>query len=852
MFELFTEKAIRTIMLSQEEARRQGHNLVGTEQVLLGILREGTSPAAQLLATLGVTLDAARLECEKITGRGTGTVPAELPFTPRVKRIFAEAIQLGQQLGQNHVSPEHLLLVLTQGNETVAIKVLQRLGIEPIAIQDNLLQSIGAQKAGDPVAASVGGRQVNPFDDRGSAQAVTLAEFSTNLTKLAAEGKLDPVVGRQTEIERVVQILGRRTKNNPLLIGEPGVGKTAIAEGLAQRIVNQDVPANLENKQVISLDMGALIAGTRFRGDFEERLKKVISEVQTNGNIILVIDEVHTLVGAGGNEGGMDAANLLKPALARGAFQCLGATTLDEYRQYIERDAALERRFQPVTVGAPSVTETIEILFGLRDRYEQFHNVRIEDTAIVAAATLSDRYIPDRYLPDKAIDLIDEAGSRVRLAQTQHSPTKALRKELRQVTKDKEAAVNAQDFDAAGKLRDRELELEAEISGQRSAVSGQPTKDAGEAEGAIQKPIPHTPHLTPHTPSVTEDDIAHIVASWTGVPVRKLTESESEQLMYLEDALHERVIGQDEAVKAASRALRRARVGLKSPDRPIASFFFSGPTGVGKTELAKALAANVFGAEDAMIRLDMSEFMEAHTVSKLIGSPPGYVGYGEGGQLTEAVRRKPYAVLLFDEIEKAHPDVFNLLLQLLDEGRLTDAQGRTVNFNNTLVIMTSNVGSRVIEKGGSGLGFEFANQADAQYSRIQASVNEELKQFFRPEFLNRLDDIIVFRQLTRDEVRQIADLLIRDVAANLTARDMTLEVTDRVKDRLVVEGYNPSYGARSLRRVITRLLEDALAEALLSGTIQAGDTAIADLDDDNNVVIHPVAQSERLLEAIVA
>jgi ATP-dependent Clp protease ATP-binding subunit ClpC len=850
MFELFTEKAIRAVMLSQEEARRQGHNLVGTEQVLLGIIREGSSLAAHILTDLGVTLDAARTECEKIVGRGTGSIPAELPFTPRVKRMFAEALQQAQQLGQRHITPEHLLLALTQGNETVATKVLQTLSVDLAEVQDRVLQAIGIQTVGE-AAVSVGGREDAPSNSRGNSPTLTLEEFGTNLTKLAAEGKLDPVVGRQSEIERVVQILGRRTKNNPILIGEPGVGKTAIAEGLAQRIVNHDVPGNLEDKQVISLNMGSLVAGTRYRGEFEERLKKVVAEVQANDNIILVIDEVHTLVGAGSTEGSMDAANLLKPALARGELQCIGATTLDEYRQYIERDAALERRFQPVKVGAPSVSETIEILFGLRDRYEQFHKVRIEDTALVAAATLSDRYIADRHLPDKAIDLIDEAGSRVRLAHTQHSPTKAFRKELRQVTKEKEDAVKAQDFDKAGKLRDRELELEAQISGQQPAVSGQPLE-------STQIPTTNNPSeampkaLQPTTARVTEDDIAQIVASWTGVPVRKLTELESEQLLYLEDALHERVIGQDEAVKAASRALRRARVGLKSPDRPIASFFFSGPTGVGKTELAKALAAYVFGTEDAMIRLDMSEFMEGHTVSKLIGSPPGYVGYGEGGQLTEAVRRKPYSVVLFDEIEKAHPDVFNLMLQLLDDGRLTDAQGRTVNFNNTLVIMTSNVGSRVVEKGGSGFGFEFASQSDAQYSRMQASVNEELKQVFRPEFLNRLDEIIVFRQLTRDEVKQIADLLIRDVATNLTDRGIALQVTDRVKDRLVVEGYNPSYGARSLRRVITRLLEDALAEALLAGRIKEGDTAIVDLDDDNNVVVHPAAPAERLLEAIVS
>ncbi len=683
------------------------------------------------------------------------------------------------------------------------------------------------------------GNLERPTSRRSSTKTTTLEEFGTNLTQLALDGKLDPVVGRQKEIERVVQILGRRSKNNPILIGEPGVGKTAIAEGLAQRIVDNDVPDILEDKQVFSLDMGMLVAGTRFRGDFEERLKRILDEVRSAGNIILVVDEVHTLVGAGSIEGGMDAANLMKPALARGELQCIGATTLDEYRQHIERDAALERRFQPVMVGEPTVEETIEILFGLRDRYEQHHKVQISDAALEAAAKFSDRYINDRFLPDKAIDLIDEAGSRVRLANTPLSATKELKQELRKAVQTKEEAVQAQDFDAASKWRDRELELEAQIKGvQGSGVRGQGSGNANEGT-----PLP--------TPVVTEEDIAQIVASWTGVPVNKLTESESVQLLYLEDTLHQRVIGQDEAVKSVSRALRWARVGLKNPNRPIASFFFSGPTGVGKTELAKALAAHFFGSEEAMIRLDMSEFMESHTVSKLIGSPPGYVGYDEGGQLTEAVRRRPYTVVLFDEIEKAHPDVFNMLLQLLDDGRLTDSQGRTVDFKNTLVIMTSNVGSRVIEKGGSAFGFELEddnNRSEAQYTRIQSLVNEELKQFFRPEFLNRLDEIITFRQLSRNEVKQIADLMLQELAGRLADQEIAINVSNCVKDRLVEEGYSPSYGARSLRRVIMRVLEDALAEAMLSGTIHSGDTAIVDLDEANNVTIRSAEQSERKLE----
>jgi len=827
MFELFTEKAIKAVMLAQEEARRLGHNLVGTEQILLGLLGEKTGIAAKVLMTMGATLKDARIEVEKIIGRGSGFSPAELPFTPKVKRVFEYAYEESRQLGHNYIGPEHLLLGLIRDGEGVASKVLERLGIDPKEAQAQVLQAI----ANAPV--SVRAQRAEREAAQRSAKLRLLEEFGTNLTTLAAEGKLDPVVGRQKEIERAIQILGRRGKNNPVLIGEPGVGKTAIAEGLAQRIVDKAVPDLLEDKQVISLSMGSLIAGTRYRGDFEERLKGIVQEVRQSGNIILVIDEIHTLVGAGSTEGGMDAANLLKPALARGEFQCIGATTLDEYRKHIERDAALERRFQPIQVGEPSVEETIEILHGLRDRYAQHHKVSISDDALEAAARLSDRYISDRFLPDKAIDLIDEEGSRVRLSNSQVSPARALKQELRQVAQEKEAAVTAQDFDKAGKLRDRELELEQQIK-------------------AIAEAAQQTSEIPADAPVVTEADIAHIVAAWTGVPVSKLTESESELLLHLEDTLHQRLIGQNEAVVAVSRAIRRARVGLKDPNRPIASFIFSGPTGVGKTELTKALAAYFFGSEDAMIRLDMSEYMERHTVSKLIGSPPGYVGYDEGGQLTEAVRRKPYTVVLFDEIEKAHPDVFNLLLQILEDGRLTDSQGRTVDFKNTLLILTSNIGSRVIEKGGGGLGFSFSeNQAEAHYSRVRSLVNEELKQFFRPELLNRLDEIIVFRQLTREEVTQIAEIMVRDIADRLSAdQEISLQVSDRFKARLVDEGFSPAYGARSLRRTITRLLEDALAEAILSGRIQSGDTALVEVDVDGEVQVQQAPTSSSMLQTV--
>ncbi|MBW4522798.1 MAG: ATP-dependent Clp protease ATP-binding subunit [Scytolyngbya sp. HA4215-MV1] len=830
MFELFTEKAIKAVMLAQEEARRMGHNLVGTEQILLGVLSEKTSAATKVLSDLGIQLEDARIEVQKIIGRGSGFVPVEIPFTPRVKRVFEHALLEARQLGQNYISPEHLLLALARDGEGVASRVLENLEVDLANLRTQIIRSMGDSVGHSPSVAAGG-------TGRGSSRTVTLDEFSTNLTQLASKGKLDPVVGRQKEIERVVQILGRRTKNNPVLLGEPGVGKTAIAEGLAQRIINGDVPDLLLDKQVISLDMGSLLAGTRFRGEFEERLKKIVQEIQTAGNVILVIDEIHTLVGAGSAEGGMDAANMLKPALARGELQCLGATTLDEYRQHIERDAALERRFQPVNVGEPTVQETIEILYGLRDRYEQHHKVHITNEALEAAAKLSDRYIADRYLPDKAIDLIDEAGSRARvMAGRMPSEAQALKREFRQLLQDKTEAVQTQDFDKAGKLRDRELAIEAQLA----EIKAQGNSPLGESIGSIQPVV-----TAPRPLTVTEEDIAHIVATWSGVPVTKLTESESELLLHLEDTLHQRLIGQEEAVAAVSRAIRRARVGLKDPDRPIASFIFSGPTGVGKTELTKALAAYFFGSEDAMIRLDMSEFMERHTLSKLIGSPPGYIGYDEGGQLTEAVRRKPYTVVLFDEIEKAHPDVFNLLLQILEDGRLTDAHGRTVSFKNTLIIMTSNIGSKVIEKGGGGLGFEFSavGQVEAQYNRVRSLVNEELKQHFRPEFLNRLDEIIVFRQLTREEVSQIADLLLKEVTVRLQAQEIGLEVSDRIKQRIITDGYDPSYGARPLRRAIMRLLEDSLAEAMLAGKIQPGDTALIDLDADGEVQVFATEDS---------
>ena len=781
MFENFTDKAIKVIMLAQEEAQRMGQNLVGTEHLLLGILAQGDSVAAKVLQGFGLNLTQMRQTIEQLRGRGAGFTPATIPFTPTVKQVLENAFQMARK-DNSYVTPEHILFILLSATNTVAVKVLTHQGIDLEQLRTTLQEKWKEQ---DPVPVTAG-KKSSPFE-MFSQRKPKLEEFGTNLTQKARDKQLDPVVGRTREIERVVQILGRRTKNNPVLVGEPGVGKTAIAEGLAQRIIEGEIPELLQDKEVVALDMGLLVAGTRFRGEFEERLKAIVKQVKEAGNIILVIDEIHTLVGAGTMGGAMDASNLLKPALARGELQCLGTTTLDEYRQHIEKDAALERRFQPVMVGEPTVDETIEILHGLRKEYEAHHHVKFSQKALEAAAYLGERYISDRFLPDKAIDLMDEAGSRIHV---RHS-------------------------------------LQSKV---------QPSPEA-ENEAPVINP-------DSLVPVVDEEDIAQIVSSWTGIPVNKLTETESESLMYLEDNLHERIIGQQEGVSAVARAVRRARIGLKNPKRPIASFIFAGPTGVGKTELAKTLAQFLFGSDDAMIRFDMSEYMERHTVSKLIGSAPGFIGYEEGGQLTEAVRRQPYSVLLFDEIEKAHPDVFNLLLQLLEDGRVTDSKGRTVDFRNTLIIMTSNVGSKVIEKGGYNFGFETEDEdANLHYQRIRNAVNDELKQYFRPEFLNRLDEIIVFRQLTHPEVTEIADILLKEISHQLQEqRQIDLTVTDGFKELVVNEGYDPSYGARPLRRAIMRRLEDSLAESILAGNVKDGDTVTIDVDEQDQVIVQANSQ----------
>ena len=815
MFERFTEKAIKVVMLSQEESRRLGHNFVGTEQILLGLIGEGTGVAYKVLRAENLNLKDARMEVERIIGRGSGFVAVEIPFTPRAKRVLENSIEESRDLGHGYIGTEHILLALLDEDDGVAWRLFEDLKIDIEKLRADVLVAIGADAAEMNAVALVMGSE---DDDR----EYSLEEYTTNLTDQAKEGRLDPVVGRVKEIERVVQILVRRKKNNPVLIGEPGVGKTAVAEGLAQRIIQRDVPDILEEKEIVSLDIGLLLAGTKYRGEFEDRIKRVMEEVQASTRIILVIDEVHNLIGAGAAEGAVDAANILKPALARGELQCIGATTIEEYRKHIEKDQALERRFQPVNVPEPTIDETVQILRGLRNRYEKHHMFRISDGALIAAATLGAQFIADRFLPDKAIDLIDEASARVRLASCGlPQAAKNLDKELREILKSKDIAIRDQNFEEAGNCHALEMEIRTQIN---TILSSQDTTNYKKEN---------------YNPTVEEDNVAEIVAAWTGIPVSKVSKSETEKLLKMEELLHERVIGQDVAVTAISRAIRRARVGLKNPNRPIASFIFSGPTGVGKTELTKALASYFFGSEEAMVRLDMSEYMERHNIAKLIGSPPGYVGFSEGGLLTEQVRRKPYTVVLFDEVEKAHPDVFNLLLQILEDGRLTDAQGRLIDFKNTLIILTSNIGSKVIEKGAAGgLGFDTVDdEGEADYSRMSAAVQEELKQYFRPEFLNRLDEIIVFNQLTKKDVRKIADIMIKQLCKRVSEQGYNLEVTDSVKEKLTDEGFNPIYGARPLRRAIMNLLEDNLAGEFLEKEMEPGTNIVVNLDESQKVSI---------------
>ena len=815
MFERFTEKAIKVIMLAQEEARRLGHNFVGTEQVLLGLIGEGTGVAAKTLKSMGVNLKDARTEVEKIIGRGSGFVAVEIPFTPRAKRVLELSWDEARQLGHNYIGTEHLLLGLIREGEGVAARVLENLGVDLNKVRSNVIKMLGESKPQATAGGSSSSSSSSSSSTGGKTKTPSLDEFGRDLTLAAQELRLDPVVGREKEIERVIQILARRTKNNPVLLGEPGVGKTAVAEGLAIRIVNAEVPDILDGKKVIQLDMGLLVAGTKYRGEFEERLKKIMDEIRQAGNIILVIDEMHTLIGAGAAEGAIDAANILKPALSRGEIQVIGATTSDEYRKYIEKDSALERRFQPVLIEEPSIDESIEIIKGLKPKYEEHHRLIISDDAIVAAVKLSSKYVNDRFLPDKAIDVIDEASSKVRLKASNMCPEgKELEKQLKSLIKEKEDAIRNQEFETASQLRDDEADLRDKI--REVSAKWREEHDANK-------------------PTVTAENVAEVISMMTGVPVTKLTEGESERLLRLEDTLHKRVIGQHDAIVAISKAIRRARVGLKSPNRPIGSFIFCGPTGVGKTELAKALAEAMFGSEDNMIRVDMSEFMEKHSTAKLIGSPPGYVGYDDGGHLSELVRKKPYSVILFDEIEKAHPDVFNIMLQILDDGRLTDAKGKHINFKNTVIIMTSNVGASMISTQGK-LGFSAAEDAKKdKYEKLKETVNEELKKAFRPEFLNRIDDIIVFSHLSKEEIRQIVDLMMKDLFKRLAERDLSIEVTDEVKDYLAKDGYNEAYGARPLRRLIQKKIEDQLAEEILTNAYQPGDTILLKLVDDKIV-----------------
>ena len=801
MFERFTDRARRVVVLAQDEARGLKHNYIGTEHLLLGLISEGEGVAAKALETMGIKGEAVRASVIEIIGEGEKPVEGHIPFTPRAKRVFELSLREALQLGHNYIGTEHLLLGLLKEGESVAAQVLTKQGADLAQVRQTVIQMLSGYQRGDDEGRESVGAGVGGSGGPERSNSAILEQFGRNLTQAARENKLDPVIGRRVEMERVMQVLSRRTKNNPVLIGEPGVGKTAVVEGLAQAIVHGDVPETIKDKQIYSLDMGSLVAGSRYRGDFEERLKKVLKEIRTRGDIILFIDEIHTLVGAGAAEGSIDAAQMLKPMLARGELQTIGATTNDEYRKYIEKDAALERRFQPVKVEEPSVEETVEILKGLRDRYEAHHRVIITDAAIQAAAELADRYISDRFLPDKAIDLVDEAGARLRIRRMTAPPElRELDEKIAEVRRNKEAAIDDQDFEKAASLRDQESKLSEERKAKEEAWKG------GESDEIAE---------------VGDQEIAEVLAMSTGIPVVRLTQTETAKLLKMEDELHKRVIGQDEAVKALAQSIRRTRSGLKDPNRPGGSFIFAGPTGVGKTELAKALAEFLFGDEDALIQLDMSEFSEKHTASRLFGAPPGYVGYDEGGQLTEKVRRKPFSVVLFDEVEKAHPDIFNSLLQILEEGRLTDSQGRKVDFKNTVIIMTTNLGTRDINKGVL-TGFQTADHSTHDYGRMKSKVAEELKQHFRPEFLNRVDDTIVFPPLTKPEIARIVDLMIAKLAKRMEAQDMRLQLTDEARELLADVGFDPVLGARPLRRAIQREIEDALSERILFGELQPG------------------------------
>jgi ATP-dependent Clp protease ATP-binding subunit ClpC len=801
MFERFTDRARRVVVLAQEEARMLNHNYIGTEHILLGLIHEGEGVAAKALESMSISLEAVRQQVEEIIGQGQAAPTGHIPFTPRAKKVLELSLREALQLGHNYIGTEHILLGLIREGEGVAAQVLQKLGADLNRVRQSVIQLLSGY---------TGGKEAATGEQGGPQGSMVLDQFGRNLTQLAREQKLDPVIGREKEIERVMQVLSRRTKNNPVLIGEPGVGKTAVVEGLAQDITKGEVPETLKNKQIYTLDLGALVAGSRYRGDFEERLKKVLKEIRTRGDIILFIDELHTLVGAGAAEGAIDAASILKPMLARGELQTIGATTRDEYRKHLEKDAALERRFQPISVEEPTVPHTIEILKGLRDRYEAHHRVSFTDDALVAAANLSDRYISDRFLPDKAIDLIDEAGSRMRIRRMTAPPdVREIDEKIAEVRLKKESAIDSQDFERAAQLRDEERRLLDERKIREE------TWKSGELDVLSE---------------VDEEEIAEVLSNWTGIPVFKLTEEETEKLLRMEQEIHKRIVDQVEAVGAVSKAIRRTRAGLKDPKRPSGSFIFLGPSGVGKTELSKALAEFLFGDEDALVQLDMSEYMEKHTVSRLIGSPPGYVGYEEGGQLTEAVRRKPFSVVLFDEIEKAHPDVFNTLLQILEDGHLTDAQGHQVDFKNTVIIMTSNLGTRDIQKGTS-IGFAAHADEGVTYEKMKERVMEELKRSFRPEFLNRIDEVIVFHSLTRENVKEIVDLMTVRVREQLRAKDVEIELSDAAKDLLAEKGYDPALGARPLRRTIQRMVEDPLSEKILHKEFRAGETVIVDVRD---------------------